>query len=221
MVGTQLRVYNHPGRSIMARTRRTYTPEFKAEAVKLVTEQGYSIAEAARSLGSSGILIRNWKASPPGQRPTGLSRTRQTLPLRGGKPPPPCREQAAPDRTRHFKKSGGVLRQGGDMTYPFIEEHQEQWPVCCCAKPWRSLRPATTPGSTPRHPAANDGTPSWWRSAPSTPRSKPVTAVHVSMPSSEARGHDCCVNTVAKLMREAMVFLPKRRGSSAYDRLQP
>jgi transposase-like protein len=35
----------------MARTRRTYTPEFKAEAVKLVTEQGYSIAEAARSLG--------------------------------------------------------------------------------------------------------------------------------------------------------------------------
>ena len=34
----------------MARKRRTYTPEFKAEAVKLVTEQGYSVAEAARSL---------------------------------------------------------------------------------------------------------------------------------------------------------------------------
>jgi transposase-like protein len=29
----------------MAKTRRTYTPEFKAEAVKLVTEQGYSIAD--------------------------------------------------------------------------------------------------------------------------------------------------------------------------------
>src|SRR3954463_5115476 len=45
----------------MARTRRTYTPEFKTEAVKLVTEQGYSIAEAARSLGISENLIRNWK----------------------------------------------------------------------------------------------------------------------------------------------------------------
>jgi transposase len=45
----------------MARTRRTYTPEFKAEAVKLVTEQGYSIAEAARSLGINDNLIRNWK----------------------------------------------------------------------------------------------------------------------------------------------------------------
>lgn len=45
----------------MSRTRRAYTPEFKAEAVKLVTEQGYSVAEAARSLGLRENLIRNWK----------------------------------------------------------------------------------------------------------------------------------------------------------------
>ena len=47
----------------MARSRRTYTPEFKAEAVKLVTEQGYSVAEAARSLVLSENLIRSWKQS--------------------------------------------------------------------------------------------------------------------------------------------------------------
>jgi transposase len=45
----------------MPRTRRTYTPEFKAEAVKLATERGYSVAEAARSLGLNQNLIRNWK----------------------------------------------------------------------------------------------------------------------------------------------------------------
>jgi transposase len=45
----------------MATKRRTYTPEFKAEAVKLVTEQGYSIAEAARSLGIHQTLLRSWK----------------------------------------------------------------------------------------------------------------------------------------------------------------
>ena len=45
----------------MAKTRRTYTPEFKAEAVKLVTEQGYSVAEAARSLGVHETLLRSWK----------------------------------------------------------------------------------------------------------------------------------------------------------------
>src|SRR5262249_4938132 len=45
----------------MARTRRTYTPEFKAEAVRLRTEQGSSVAEAARSLGVHETLLRPWK----------------------------------------------------------------------------------------------------------------------------------------------------------------
>ena len=45
----------------MAKKRRLYTPEFKAEAVKLVTEQGYSVAEAARSLGIHETLLRSWK----------------------------------------------------------------------------------------------------------------------------------------------------------------
>lgn len=43
------------------RKRRTYTDEFKAEAVKLVTEQGYSVAVAARNLGVSANSLRNWK----------------------------------------------------------------------------------------------------------------------------------------------------------------
>ena len=45
----------------MARRRRTYTPEFKAEAVKLVTERGYSVAQAARSLAIHETLLRSWK----------------------------------------------------------------------------------------------------------------------------------------------------------------
>ena len=47
----------------MARKRRTYTAEFKAEAVKLVTEKGYSVAEAARSLGLGDSLLRSWVAA--------------------------------------------------------------------------------------------------------------------------------------------------------------
>ena len=45
----------------MARKRRIYTREFKIEAVKLITEKGYSVAEAARSLGLHQNLIRSWK----------------------------------------------------------------------------------------------------------------------------------------------------------------
>ena len=47
----------------MARQRRTYANEFKVEAVKLVTEQGYSVAAAARSLDISENLLRSWKTS--------------------------------------------------------------------------------------------------------------------------------------------------------------
>src|SRR5205809_6499653 len=45
----------------MARQRRSYTREFKVEAVKLVTRQGYSVAEAARSLDIGETLLRSWK----------------------------------------------------------------------------------------------------------------------------------------------------------------
>jgi transposase len=45
----------------MARTRRTYTRDFKLAAVKLITVEGRSVAEAARSLGLSENLLRLWK----------------------------------------------------------------------------------------------------------------------------------------------------------------
>jgi transposase len=45
----------------MARARRTYTREFKVAAVQLITQQGRSVAEAARCLGIGENLLRKWK----------------------------------------------------------------------------------------------------------------------------------------------------------------
>ncbi len=45
----------------MKKERRTHSREFKREAVALVVEQGYSCAEAGRSLGVNGALIGRWK----------------------------------------------------------------------------------------------------------------------------------------------------------------
>lgn len=42
------------------RKRRNYTEDFKRDAVALVTEQGYKVSEAARSLGIGDNLIRRW-----------------------------------------------------------------------------------------------------------------------------------------------------------------
>src|SRR4051812_27785232 len=42
----------------MAKPRRTFTPEFKVQAVKLVTERAQSIAEVAHDLDLSQSLLR-------------------------------------------------------------------------------------------------------------------------------------------------------------------
>jgi transposase len=41
--------------------RQRYSKEFKLDAVRLVTEQGYSIAEAARNLGLNEGMLGRWK----------------------------------------------------------------------------------------------------------------------------------------------------------------
>lgn len=44
----------------MTKKRRTFTPEFKAEAVKLVLDNGYSYAEACRTLDIGETALRRW-----------------------------------------------------------------------------------------------------------------------------------------------------------------
>lgn len=44
------------------RIYKNYPKEFKEEAVALVTDQGYSVAEAAKSLGVRPNQLYDWKA---------------------------------------------------------------------------------------------------------------------------------------------------------------
>lgn len=56
--------------------RRKFTREFKISAVKLVNEQGYSVPEAAKSLGVDATSARDWvqkfsaeaRMAPTGER---------------------------------------------------------------------------------------------------------------------------------------------------------
>ena len=40
--------------------RKTYSKEFKLDAISLVVEQGYSKAEAARNLGNNANILGRW-----------------------------------------------------------------------------------------------------------------------------------------------------------------
>jgi len=54
--------------------RRKFTREFKLSAVRLVNEQGYTIPEAAKSLGIDQGSVRQWVerfSSEAGMAPTG------------------------------------------------------------------------------------------------------------------------------------------------------
>ncbi len=53
----------------MARSRRKFSPQFKAEAVQFVIETGRPVAEVARELeineGTLGNWVNQWKADNP------------------------------------------------------------------------------------------------------------------------------------------------------------
>jgi transposase len=46
----------------MDQKRKHYSKQFKIDAVKLVTDQGYRVSEAARNLGIHHSSLRRWKA---------------------------------------------------------------------------------------------------------------------------------------------------------------
>ena len=45
----------------MTQKRKHYSKQFKTDAVKLVTEQGFDVSEAARNLGIHHSSLRRWK----------------------------------------------------------------------------------------------------------------------------------------------------------------
>ncbi|AUH49378.1 hypothetical protein CXB49_00250 [Chromobacterium sp. ATCC 53434] len=46
----------------MSRARRTFSPEFKLEAARLVLEQGHSVRQACQAIGVGETVLRRWIA---------------------------------------------------------------------------------------------------------------------------------------------------------------
>jgi transposase len=51
----------------MTTERKSYSKQFKIDAVKLVTEQGYRITEAARNLEINPNVLRRWRNQLAGE----------------------------------------------------------------------------------------------------------------------------------------------------------
>ena len=63
----------------MKRGRRSFTTEFKADAVALVRQQGYTVAQACQALEVGETALRRWvaqvEAETAGRTPTGQAIT--------------------------------------------------------------------------------------------------------------------------------------------------
>ncbi len=60
-----------------SKTRRQYTEDFKAEAVRLVQESGQPVAHVAQNLGIADHLLYRWRAEQ--QQAESQGRTRQSM----------------------------------------------------------------------------------------------------------------------------------------------
>jgi len=78
---------------------RKYSKEFKLQAARLVTEQGYSYAQAAKRLGTTGWSIRNW-----------VQKFRQA-----GELPAQNETQPKADELRQVRKENAQFRMENDI----------------------------------------------------------------------------------------------------------
>jgi transposase len=93
----------------MAKRRRSFTREFKVQAVRLVTEQHYSFAEAARQLGITENPAPAVEEAARCRGRRSLPRHRQPLSSRSRIGAAPRREQTPPDRARDPKKAAAFF----------------------------------------------------------------------------------------------------------------
>ena len=88
----------------MAKQQKTYTREFKVEAVQLVKSSGKPMSQIARELGVSDSGLSHWSKQLVEEARAGVSRQWASDGAGGGNPLPQVRTESHPAGTRHFKK---------------------------------------------------------------------------------------------------------------------
>ncbi|BFU89959.1 MAG: transposase [Nitrospira sp.] len=89
------------------KTRRQYTEEFKAEAVRLVRDSARPVAQVARDLGIADHLLYRWRVEH--RQAEGQGRTRQSLRAEQAELAQLRRENAVLQQERDFLKRAAAF----------------------------------------------------------------------------------------------------------------
>ena len=134
------------------RPRRKFTPEFKADFVRLCQSGSEGIGEVARRLDLTETAVRAWVKQADVDAGRGAPDVLTTSERGAGETP--ARTQACDPGTRHPKESHSLLRQGELVTarYAFIEEEKASFSVSSMCRAlevsasgyydWRSREPS-------------------------------------------------------------------------------
>ena len=138
----------------LSRIRRTFTPQFKKDAVALIAG-GRSVNEVAHDLGIARSLLQRWKTQFA--REPGVS---AAFPGTGRLAPQAEQLRQLQQRLRTvteerdiLKKSLGVLRGRPEVKFHFIAAHRAEFRVRSLCRCWASPRVASPPGPDARRPA--------------------------------------------------------------------
>jgi len=93
--------------SMSTKTRRSYTETFKEEAVRLVQESRYPVAQVARDLGIADHLLYRWRAEQ--QQAEERGQTRQSLQVEQAELAQLRRENAVLKQERDFLKRAAAF----------------------------------------------------------------------------------------------------------------
>ncbi|WP_019868096.1 transposase [Methylovulum miyakonense] len=111
------------------KTRKTYTEEFKAAAVKLVAEGKQSAPEASKSLGIGESTLYKWidQLKPMGEKDSkSIKVNDELIRLRGEVVELKKKLALAEAHRETAKKSGGMLRCPNAMKYAWIKVQHHQ-----------------------------------------------------------------------------------------------
>jgi transposase len=97
--------------------RKTYTESFKRDAIRLMTEKGYSLSKASQALGVSQQTLSNWKKTLVPREQHDLEKENRRL-----------REENRRLRMEReiSKRAATYFAKESRMRYAFIEDHRDR-----------------------------------------------------------------------------------------------
>ncbi len=135
--------------------RRSFTEEFKRNAVDLIVNQGYTFAAASRAVNVDTTTLRDWhrKFAPiPKPSDDNASVEQLTAEVKRLR-----KELARVEMEREIlKKSDGVFRERVAVKYAWIKNNKDIFPIVAMCRVLGAVRVASTGGARPCQVRANN-----------------------------------------------------------------